>query len=191
MSSLATEASAAGVVEPTQFKVVHPPTQRGSSSRSLDLHGIETNEGIVEHNRREVTLRKSRAGGDRNSLGGNWGDYIGLDIVVQASECEVAGRTGGVAAKGSPVHVEDEATGDRMIAIRDLTSEANLGGIGTTTFETANEGRDELQQKRARGWEVCIDGRRHDGESIREVKLMIGVENWCRANWTHTIVTDN
>lgn len=117
MGSLTAEAGAAGVVEPTQAQVVHPPTARLAGHRSLDLDSVEADESGIEDDRDQAAIEKSGTGGNGDGLGGDGRHRIRGNVVVQAGEGEVAGGSGRVAAKGGAVHVKGEAAGEAMVTV--------------------------------------------------------------------------
>jgi hypothetical protein len=49
MCRFAAQAGAAGVVEPAQLEVVHPPAKRDSASSGLDLDGAEINKRMIKN----------------------------------------------------------------------------------------------------------------------------------------------
>lgn len=76
------------------------------------------------------------------------------------------------------------------MAIRDLSRVAFLSSVGASAFNADDEGRNELEQKRARRWKVRTSRWWRNSESLGEVKLMIGIENWCRLDVTSSVIAD-
>ena len=76
-----------------------------------------------------------------------------------------------------------EASSSVSITIRDLTRVSLLSSVGSSLCIGAIdvEVGDELEQERWRGGEVWVGGRWNDDEAIREVELMVWIEDrlWC------------
>lgn len=135
-SGNAAEASLAGVVEPAQAQVVHPPDLRLGSDGDVDADGVQIAEAVVQCDWDQGAIGKRGAGRHRDLLGGDCGGVVCGPIVLEASEREDTIGTTGVATEGGTVHVEAEATGEAMVAITDITRVAKFSGIGSSLPKT-------------------------------------------------------
>jgi hypothetical protein len=173
------EAGLAGIVEPAQAEIVHPPDLRSGTHGDVDADGIEVAEAVVQGNGGQCATSQGRAGRNRDTLGGDCGGVAGAPIVPVTSEMEDAVRTAGVTAEGCSIHVEAEAASQAMIAVANVARVAVLRSVGSSHGVGAInvEVGDELAKQRLRGRQVWSSWRRNDDETIREVKLVIWVED--------------
>lgn len=173
------EAGLAGIVEPAQAEVVHPPDLRSGTHGDVDADGIEVAEAVVQGNGGQCATSQGRAGRNRDTLGGDCGGVAGAPIEPVTSEMEDAVRTAGITAEGCSIHVEAEAASQAMIAVANVARVAVLRSVGSSHGVGAInvEVGDELGKQRLRGRQVWSSWRRNDDETIREVKLVIWVED--------------
>ena len=85
-----------------------------------------------------------------------------------------------------------EASSSVSITIRDLTRVSLLSSIGSGLCIRAIdvEVGNELEQERRRGGEIWVGGRWNDNEAIREVELMVWIEDRLWRDGVGILVSD-
>lgn len=123
----------ARVISPAKAKIIHPPLLRNGSHRSVDADIGKILEVAVQSDwcQGTVRVRECRASGNRHILDGNEGFNACADINLVAREREVAVRSLRITSDASTINVEEEAAGESMIAIRNLTSVSKFIGVWT------------------------------------------------------------
>jgi hypothetical protein len=100
---------------------------------------------------------------------------------------EVAVRASGITTEGRTIHVEAEAASEPMITIANIARITIFESVGSShcvrpvDVEVGNE----LHKQRLGGWQVWNSWGRNDNKSIREVELMVWIEDgfWLHVVW--------
>jgi hypothetical protein len=190
---LTAETHGARIVVPAQTKVIHPPDLRLIVNRDVNTDESQIGELVVEIDQGELAVARSNISASRNSLClGRDQNLVAGRVKLVSSEGKITRSASRVATHGCPIHVEAEAASLITITIGNLTIVSFLSSVRTSLcvrsvdIEVGNE----LEEERWGRWIIWDSGRRNDGETIREVELMVWIEDWLRLNAALTLVAD-
>jgi hypothetical protein len=170
----------AGIVIPAQTDVIHPPDLWLRINSDIDTDRVQVLKSPIKCDGSQGTIFEFSTGWDINFLGS------GYVIIPETSEAEDAVRSCRIAPHRCTIDIEAEATCGAMVVIPNITREPIFPGIrprlrvGIVDIEVW----DELSEERLRRWKVRGWWWWYNSKSVREVELVVRIENW---HWLNSV----